>query len=126
MHTPQHSPDVAALSRQKFDWQVDADAAAYADLFADDGTFVHANGAVQSKAEFVAALASGELDYSSIELREFSAREYGSTAVITGTADITTVIDSAPKLYAGLVFTETYAHDGARWRLVAVHYSQKD
>jgi ketosteroid isomerase-like protein len=87
-------------------------------VLADDLTYVHSTGRMQSKSELIASMRSGEVHYQSITTDGVKARVYGSTAVITGGAKM--VVGSAAKPAAfSLRYTAMYVNQAGHWRLVA-------
>src|SRR3954451_13357159 len=74
-------------------------------LFDDDLVFVHLNGYITSKEEWMSMLRSGSFVYDRIDLKEASVRAYGDTAVLVGKA--TFVVNGGS--VNPLVYTELYA-----------------
>ena len=70
---------------------VDPDKAALDKLIADDLSYGHSSGVVQTKAEFIEALTSGKSDFVSIDLSQQTVKVVGNTAlvrhVLTGTTN---------------------------------------
>jgi len=64
------------------------DADGVAALMADDAFFIHGNGAVQSKAEFVGALKSKQMAFSSYDLSEPKVILFKGGAIVSGLVDI--------------------------------------
>ncbi len=64
------------------------DADAVAALMADDAFFIHGNGALQPKSEFVAALRSGQMAFSSYDLKEPKVILFKGGAIVSGLVDI--------------------------------------
>ncbi len=57
-------------------------------LMADDAFFIHGNGAVQSKSEFVGALKSGQMAFSSYDLKDPKVITFKGGAIVSGLVDI--------------------------------------
>ena len=75
--------------QKKFqDLVVAGDAAGVSALMADDAIFIHGNGAEQTKSEFVAALKSGQMAFSSYELKDPKVILFNGGAVVSGLVDI--------------------------------------
>lgn len=110
-------------SQQKFAWQTAGNADAYAQLLVDDGRIVHADGTIQSKQEFVDHLRSAV--ETAVHVRGIHARTYGTTGVVIGEADLTTVDANAETTRTTVVFTETYVLDNTVWRLIAAHHAPR-
>jgi ketosteroid isomerase-like protein len=64
------------------------DADGVAALMADDAFFIHGNGAVQSKSEFVAALKSHQMAFSSYVLKEPKVVLFKGGAIVSGLVEI--------------------------------------
>lgn len=109
--------EICALSEQKFRWQTEGRYDLLAGLYADDLVFVHLNGAVTGKQEWLDQLTGGSFVYNRIDVHEAAARGYGEAAVLVGRATFLVNGDTVLKL----VYTEVYARDGDRWRLVNSH-----
>ena len=60
------------------------DTAALERIWADDFTFTNSSGEVQTKAQRLAEIKSGELKFESISIDDVQVRVYGDTAVVTG------------------------------------------
>jgi ketosteroid isomerase-like protein len=67
---------------------VAGDADGVAALMADDAIFIHGNGAEQSKSEFVGALKSGQMAFSSYDLTDPKVIPFSGGAIVTGLVDI--------------------------------------
>jgi ketosteroid isomerase-like protein len=96
---------------------------ALADLMTDDCLYVHSNGWIQTKAQFVAALAAGELNYDGF-LYELppAVRLFGAeTGIVTGTARVDVRSKAGEKRTLRLVVTSTYVVQGSQWKLASYH-----
>ena len=67
---------------------VAGDADGVAALMADDAFFIHGNGAQQPKSEFVAALRSGQMAFSSYDLKDPKVILFHGGAIVSGLVDI--------------------------------------
>jgi Domain of unknown function (DUF4440) len=114
--------EVYVLSEEKFRWQTEGRFDLLADLFDDDLVFVHLNGTITSKQEWMGQLTSGSLVYDRIDLKEASVRGYADTAVLVGKATFAVNGDTVHKL----VYTEVYARKNGRWKLVNSHNCSGD
>ena len=94
---------------------VKQDAAALNKLLADDLTYCHAGGKMQTKAEYIAAVMTGPSHYESMTFTDMKIRIYGKTAIVTGTVDV--------KLTNQPVFTvrtlHAYVENSGQWQLAA-------
>lgn len=96
---------------------------ALADLMTDDCLYTHASGRVQTRAEFVAAIASGNLVYRSFRYDAPPAiRIYNNhTGILTGVARVDVESKATGKLSLHLVITSTYVAQGGQWKLASYH-----
>lgn len=110
--------DVRAADAQRFAAMVARDRPALERLLADDLTYTHSTGQVDSKAQFLDSLASGALVYRSIEPEEAAVRVYGETAVVTGRA-VMRIENRGQTLVLPVRFTSVYVRRDGLWRLAA-------
>src|SRR5438874_13753178 len=94
---------------------VKQDAAALNQFLADDLSYTHAGGKVQTKSEYIASVMTGPPHYESMTYRDMKIRVYGNTAVLTANADVKLVNSPLFRVRTLHVYVET---DG-QWRLVA-------
>jgi ketosteroid isomerase-like protein len=109
--------EIHALSLEKFRWKTEGHFHQLSDLFDDDLVFVHLNGFVTSKQEWISQLKSRMFVYDRIDLEEASVRVYGDTAVLVGKARFAVNGGSVYKL----VYTEVYTKKNDQWKLVNLH-----
>lgn len=91
-------------------------------LTSDDYTFVTPSGAIQTKAQRLAPMRSGELHYASARYDEIVVRVYGTTAVATARAVVQArmgTADASGTFRATLVMSRIRG----RWLMVASHSS---
>lgn len=84
------APDAAAILRQedrRFLAMTENDLQTLASLLADDLHFVHSNGMVEDKAEFLRKLRSGERRYRAYAALARSVRQEGGFSFVFGEAD---------------------------------------
>jgi hypothetical protein len=86
-------------------------------LFDDELVFVHLNGHITSKPEWMSELRSQRFVYEQIEPHASSVRVFGDAAVVVGRA--TFVVNGG--MVFKLVCTEVYARRGEPWKLVSLH-----
>jgi hypothetical protein len=65
-------------------------------------------------------LKSRRFVYNAIEIKKASARVYGTTAVVVGSATFKVTINGSRGTY-DLVYTEAYTKKKGRWKLVNLH-----
>lgn len=106
--------------RQAEDRRVSAtianDFAALDAVLADDLTYGHSNGLVDTKASYIESLRSGKSKYESIERGPSVVRVYGNTAVVTGAATVGLRGLATP---LSLRYTLAYVLRDGQWRMVA-------
>jgi ketosteroid isomerase-like protein len=75
--------------QKKFqDLTVAGDADGVAALMTDDAIFVHGNGAVQSKSEFVGAIRAGQMAFSMYDLKDPKVVTFNGGAIVSGLVDL--------------------------------------
>jgi hypothetical protein len=87
-------------------------------LLADDLTYGHSTGVLETKAVFLASLKSGKLKFKKIEPADVQVRVFGATAIITGTAKLAVVSNGEAKDVA-IRFTDAWVRRAGRWQMVA-------
>jgi hypothetical protein len=92
-----------------------ADRSALEKLLAADLSYTHSSGKTQTKDQFIDDVTGGTTVYKSIEFENTNVRQYGSVAVITHSAMITTVQTGTTHLY----LTEVWAQEGGRWQMAS-------
>jgi len=92
-----------------------ADRSSLEKLLAADLSYTHSSGKTQTKDQFIEDATGGATIYKSIEFENTTVRQYGSVAVITHSATITTVQTGTTHLY----LTEVWAQEGDRWQMAS-------
>ena len=92
-------------------------------ILADDLTYTHSNGSVQSKGQFLALLRSGEVRYEKMEHKELYVRIYDSAAVLNGLSNVT-VKNKGQNIDLLLRFTMVYVKRDNHWKMVAWQSTQ--
>jgi hypothetical protein len=87
-------------------------------LLADDLTYTHSTGVLETKEIFLGSLKSGKLQFKKIEPADLQVRVYGTTALINGTAKFSVVSNGEAK-EVHIRFTDVWASRAGRWQLVA-------
>jgi hypothetical protein len=105
---------VANLERARFAAMVAKDTAALGRYLASDLVYTHSNGAVETRDELLAHLASGQLRYGSIEPAEVRVRVLEQTAIINGRAELVVGSDRFDIRYLDV----WVVRDG-RWQMIA-------
>jgi uncharacterized protein (TIGR02246 family) len=94
------------------------DAAGFGKYFADDAVFTAPDGAVQTKAQLVADVKSGDLTIDASSISDMKVRVYGDAAVVTYT---TTDKGKYKKqdISGRYRWTDTFVRRAGEWKLVA-------
>ena len=92
---------------------VAADLVALDAIYADDLVYIHSNGSVDTKREWLGAIESGRIDFSAVTPRDLKVRNYGSTAVVNALYDV--VLNARPMT---IQYLTVYVKDDGRWRIV--------
>jgi hypothetical protein len=109
---------VRVTEHGRFHAMTNVDLRALDTLLAEELTYTHTTGEVDSKASLLDALRAGRLVYDSISPADVRVRVYGgSAAVVTGTARVQVRANGAVRRL-GLRFTEVYVRRAGRWELV--------
>lgn len=124
---PQAPPedDLAAAHAARFAAMVAGDLDALGGMLADDLTYAHSDGRVESKEQLLASLAGGALAYLAIESEGESAiRRYGGgeVGVITGAGRFRVRLGEREGEVV-LRYTSVYVRRDGRWLLAAWHSS---
>jgi len=113
---------VIQAEKDRFAAMTKADRAALERLLADDLTYTHTNALLQTKAEFIASVMGGAIDYVSIVPSEsdWKVRVEGNLAIVNGAAAIN-VVDTGKDLKFRARFTTVHRNQGGRWLLASWH-----
>ena len=110
--------EIKSLEARRFQAMAAADVAALENLLSDDLVYTHASGWRQNKAEFLASIRTGEIQYHSLTSDDLKVRIYGGTAVVTGAVSIKAKA-KGQELSVELVYLEVLVKQDGRWQLVA-------
>jgi ketosteroid isomerase-like protein len=113
--------EVVAMQKKFSDACVAADAATLNSLMADNAVFVHGNGMMQSKAEFVDAITTGKLGVSQYDLKDPKVVEFDGGAIVTGLVDFgikPPAGSAAPPRVLHFRGSAVWLHSSSGWRLI--------
>jgi ketosteroid isomerase-like protein len=110
--------EVRAADARRIAAVVDGNVGALSALLADDLTYTHTTGQVENKEQFLAGIASGKLDYQSIQPSEVQVRDYGNSAVMTGRAEMKVNAQGKDLAFA-IRFTAVWVKGEGGWRMAA-------
>jgi hypothetical protein len=113
--------EILAVEKSRTSALEHSDLTALDKLLADDLTYVHASGKVDSKTSFLDALRSGDLRYLSWEPGDLQVRLLTNTAVLTGTYHVRAIDQrmQADPLDVQIIVLGVYAKRAGRWQQVA-------
>jgi hypothetical protein len=94
------------------------DSVELSNLLADDVTYGHTNGIIQTKAHLIRSVMGGEQDYQSIEPSDMSIRIYENTGVVTMNSKVTMNYQGKP-LEINMFVTLVWIKNNNDWKLVA-------
>jgi uncharacterized protein (TIGR02246 family) len=107
-----------ALDRQWAAATTKADVGALNRLLADDLTYTHSTGETQSKAQFIASVSKGEIQYHSIDVESSNARVYGDAAIVVSHLRIK-LTSGGRNINLHASFLDVWVQKNGRWQMVA-------
>ncbi|HXQ25536.1 MAG TPA: nuclear transport factor 2 family protein [Candidatus Acidoferrales bacterium] len=113
--------EVLRLQKQFQDGCVAGDTKAVAALMTDEALFVHGNGAMQNKTEFLAAITNGQLALSAYDLKDPKVVLFDGGAIVTGLVDIAFKAPpgaTAPARVLHMRGSSVWVHKSTGWLLV--------
>lgn len=110
--------EVREVTERRFAAMVRADTAELERLLADDLTYTHSNGQVETREKFLASIASKAVVYKSIEPSGVEVRVYGEAAVATGRVEMKVTAAGRDLAFVAR-FTAVYVREDGAWRLAA-------
>ncbi len=113
--------EVVAMQKKFSDACVAADGAALTTLMADNAIFVHGNGMMQSKSEFIDAITTGKLGVSQYDLKDPKVVEYDGGAIVTGLVDFgikPPAGSAAPPRVLHFRGSAVWLHSSSGWHLI--------
>jgi ketosteroid isomerase-like protein len=115
----QIADQIKALEDERIRALIAADYATLAAMLADDLVHIHANGSIEDKAAYLAAI-EAKLDFLKIERPSFKVRSFGSIAVSTGTMDQTVRV-KGPGMVVEMqaAVTQVWVRSGDDWLLTS-------
>ena len=111
-------PALKAAETARFRANVDADAKVLGQVLDDALEYVHSNGELNTKAEFIESLTSGKRDYVATTFDIQGVRILGDVAIIRGTAQVT-VADNGQSRDLDLGYTDIWVWKDHRWQMTA-------
>lgn len=111
---------VNLLHKRKFGWMISKNYDSLNWIADETLKFIHSNGWIQSKKDFIEDLESGKLNYTSIVIAESSATIYNTKcAVVTGKGTFKGLMPDQSEFNIKLLYTEVYVKSRKQWKLVS-------
>jgi len=108
---------VLAAQDKRIALTIAGDLAGLGAAMSDDLTYTHSNARVETKAEFLEAIRSGQSRYKSMTFDERRVRLHGdATAIVSGTCRVQ-VTSSGRDIDIKLRFTELYVKQAGVWKM---------
>lgn len=114
-NTKQH---VLLAQNSRFNAMIEGDVETLKNVLADELTYAHTTGWIETKSGFITSVASKKIDYLSIKSRDLNVRIYDNTAIITGLADVKLTFNNNPMAFT-IRFLEVEHYIDNLWQLVA-------
>ena len=123
--TAQAEKEIRAAEHLWNEARVKADVAALDRLLADGWTVTHGGGTMDTKAQYLADLKSGDRKFSAdVKEDQVTIRFFGDTAVVAGLSD--SKVTFKGQVQGGpLRFTRVYVRRDGRWQMVVSHATSR-
>lgn len=119
--TPSPEQGVIQLSKSKWQWMADKDAAKLEPLFHEKSKFVHMSG-TWKKAEELDIIRSGRIWYKQATVHDVAAEVIGNTALVWSRITLQAVV-GGNEVVTEFTVTEAYLKAGTDWKLLALTFS---
>lgn len=113
---------VLQLERARWDAVLSGDLDRLHELLADELTYTHADGRVDSKTSYLAGLAGGAVRYTSVDRDDAHVAAVGTTVVVSGPMLVGVEVENQP-VRSRLQYTAVWARVDGRWRFASWHSS---
>jgi ketosteroid isomerase-like protein len=107
-----------AFQSARFKAMVEADIETLDAYLADDLTYSHTTGWMETKVEFLSTVKSAKINYMSVTPRDVEVRIYGDVAVMTGLSDMQGAVGDREVSFT-IRFLDVSRRVGDSWQLVA-------
>lgn len=115
--------EITALSNKRVKWLLENNSDSLAMLYDVNAVTVHGNGMVKSTEEQLQDIRKGLITYESIEIKETTVRDFGTTAILVGKG-VFNIAVAGNKMTANMAYTEVYMKKSKNWKLIARHASE--
>jgi hypothetical protein len=110
--------DVLAFEKARWEATVAGDGTRLAPMLADDLTYIHASGYVQTKKEYLDGIASKQLVYHTYDLKNPRAQLFSDVAITHGLFSFS-VTSKGEELKGQAFYTGVYHRTKGKWQLVS-------
>src|ERR1044072_5377654 len=110
--------EIIKLEQARVEALTQGDMAKLGQLLADDLTYTHSSGRVDSKEQFLDSLKTGAVKYESMTHSNVKVSLYGNTAVMRGESDMKLQSGGRPVAFR-IRFLNVYVKKDGRWQLTA-------
>ena len=113
--------EVLRVENERIQAVLHRDTAALEQLLADELVYTHSTGRVDSKAQFIHSIQSGDLNYLAMKHSNLDARVYGDVAVLTGRSAVKVKSPHTENQIVDLDlrFLNVYAKRNRQWQQLA-------
>ena len=111
--------EIIELEKRRIEAMAKQDAKTLDEILADDLTFTHSSGRVDTKAEFITKATTGILNYHSLSSEDVKVRQYGDTAIVTGQGIVHVESARTGDNKYPISFIDVYVKRDDTWRMVA-------
>lgn len=109
---------IATLEHRRFEAMTHQDIPFLQNVLAENVTYAHSNGLVETKNQHLENIRSGSINYQEMELEENSTRFYKKTAITIGIINVKGLYKGNP-FSVRLGYTDVYVKMKGKWKLVA-------
>jgi ketosteroid isomerase-like protein len=104
---------------ERYRAMLDGDIHALERLLADDLSYTHSSAHTESKAEYLASLASGRVKYLDVQRDAVQARVYGDIAVLNGKVTLRAIVDGISRVLDNRFLSVWKRDAGGGWQMSA-------
>lgn len=109
--------NIRELEDQRWAAQIGADIAALDTLLADELSYTHSNGMVDTKTSYLAAIEKRVFDYQSEQRTDVEVTIIGSTAMVTGRVEMT-VVAGGREVHLDSRYSAIWVERNGDWRFL--------
>ena len=115
--------EIIDLSKKRIEWLLENKADSLASLYDENSITVHGNGLIKTAKEQIDDVRGGRITYKSIEVKENTVKDFGSTAVLVGKGVFKISLNGQDMTY-NMVYMEVYQKKDNQWKLIARQASE--